>query len=496
MYLSELSSKYNVPVRHIKEFFDKHNIPTLSYTHIDSKAIKLFEKNIDSIRNSVQIENLPKEKLDGPKILGKIELPAEKSRTEKRPRARLLTVSRLLGVDPRKIIEFLINQGSRREDVRLAASLSKEMFLQLKKKFDQTGLLREESFDFDPYSRSAVMEGTATYRKRLESRSEGFSYKRQREFKPLLSIGKLLFFDYRKNKFGIIKEVRNIRDFDPPKVHVYESGLSTTRSLFDGDIVAFTLTKDHKGFIATNLIKISEVRFQEIDPFFPFISAKDIASVDGFPSGSSWQSLDDTTKNKLTSFFLGKKEPEAWYYLLKVGNETDIDTYIKRHRYRLSDLEKVEYLKRGFSNKLLEIAVSDWKSKESKELLAIAELAANKFDNLTLSANFLDCISEALFTFDESWKLFSSFKDVRILQKVVETISFQHFSSVSRLKTIIESILQNDHWSQSIKTKFDEEALSLSASRIIEINHDLKPFSFISNDEQLIKWLEGKTLSV
>ncbi len=420
MYLSELSAKYNVPIRHIKEFFDKHNIPTLSYAHIDSKAIKLFEKNLNGIRENILIENLQKEKLDGPKILGRIELPFGKHRTK-------------------------------------------------------TPL---------------------TYRKSPGNKSEGFSYQSKREFKPLLSIGKLLFFDYRKNKFGIIKEIKNTTNFDPAKVHVYENGLSTSRSLFDGDIVAFTLTKDHKGFIATNLIKISEVKFQEIDPFLPFISAKDLANVDGFPSGSSWQSLDDTTKNKMIKFFLGKKDSDAWYYLLKIANETDIDTYINQHRNSLSDSEKVEYLKRAFSKKLLEIAVADWQTKESKELIALADLAENKVDNLPMSENFWGCISEAEFTFDENWKLYSAFKDVRILQKALDTISFQHFSSVPRLKTVSEVILQNDYWWQVVKTKFEEDVRSLAASRVIEIYHDLKPFSLISNDEQLIELLEGKTLSV
>lgn len=496
MYLTELCAKYNLPVRHIKEFFDKHNILTLSYAHIDSKAIKLFEKNLDAIRKNIQIENIPKEKLEGPKILGRIELPIEKHKTEYKPKARLLIVSRILGIDTRKIIEFLIKKGSNREDVKLVAPLSKEMFEQLKNEFDKDGVLKEDSFDFNHSSRNSVADVSVAYEKIPEIKFEDFSYKRYREFKPLLSIGKLLFFDYRKNKFGIIKEVKNAVSFDPPKVFVYENGLGTTRSLFDNDIVVFTLTKDHQGFIATNLIKISELKFQEIEPFLSFISIKDLANVDGFPSGSSWQSIDDAIRNKLINFFLSKKEPDAWYYLLKIGNEADINTYISQYRTNLSDLENISYLKKTFSFKLLETTIADWKSKEPKELLDLAEVSANKVGNLSLSTNFLNCILEATFTFDETWKLYSVFKDTRILQKVVETISFEHFSSVSRLKTVLEEILHNDHLLRLIKAKFQEDMPNLTASRIIEIYQDLKPLALITTDEDLMNLLGGKKLTI
>jgi len=495
MYLHELSSKFNVPVRYIKEFFDKHGIPTLPYAHIDSKAINLFETNIDSIRNNIQSKNSPQEKIEGPKIIRKLDLDLEKYIAKTKPNARLLTVSRLLGIDKKIIIEYLMQQGSKRGDIMLAAPLSKEIFLLVKKQFDKGDILKEESYDFDHLHGIEMTDSTATFRRR-ERKSEFFGNKTYSEFKPILSIGKLLFFDYRKNKFGLIKEVKNANNFAPPKVFVYENGLSTGSLLSDEDIVAFTLTKDNNRYIATNLIKLSEVKFEEIDPFLPFISTKEITNVAGFPSGSSWQYIDDTTKSKMTNFFLKKNESDAFYYLLAMGNETDINTYINQHQSRLSDSEKLAYLKSAFSKKLFEITIIDWKSKDSKELLELAVLIDNKKETFILNQNILNCISEAPLTFDESWKMYSAFKDFRILQKVVETTSFQNSSSVSRLESVSEEILKNKHWHNLLKSKFEEEIQNLAVGRIIEIYQGMTVFSLITNEEQLMKLLEEKRFTI
>jgi cold shock CspA family protein len=58
-----------------------------------------------------------------------------------------------------------------------------------------------------------------------------------------VAIGKLLFFDYTKNKFGFISEVKCAKDVKADKVHVSESGLSSERQLKDGELVTICLTK-------------------------------------------------------------------------------------------------------------------------------------------------------------------------------------------------------------------------------------------------------------
>src|SRR3989339_239841 len=129
---------------------------------------------------------------------------------------------------------------------------------------------------------------------------------------PVAAIGKLLFFDYYKNKFGIISEIRCAKVVKADKVHVSESALSTEKQLYNGETVTLYLNKGYKGFFATDVKSISEINLKTVSQFAELIDIHELENAIYNTVKDEYKYLDLEDKALVIKILQRENNADAW----------------------------------------------------------------------------------------------------------------------------------------------------------------------------------------
>lgn len=155
MYLSELSAELNIPVQALISFLSSKNFIVDVNTNLSNEEQDAIINNVAEIKENVHILNIKAKKLEGPKIMGKIDLSAidastrpKKAMVEKAKDAEERNISSSLETTPRlmqaakefnvgmaSIVEFLVDQGFDNNELKPTSRMTEKMYILCKRHF-------------------------------------------------------------------------------------------------------------------------------------------------------------------------------------------------------------------------------------------------------------------------------------------------------------------------------------------------------------------------
>jgi hypothetical protein len=159
MYLSELSAKLNIPVKDLISFMSSRNIVIDVNTNLTKEEQGTIIKNVAEIRANVHNLNIKTKKLEGPKILVKIDLSAIDASTrpkkvvlEKTKEVNQQNISSVSEIAPHlmqaakefniglsSIVEYLINEGFDADELKSTSRMTEKMYILAKQHFNGNG---------------------------------------------------------------------------------------------------------------------------------------------------------------------------------------------------------------------------------------------------------------------------------------------------------------------------------------------------------------------
>jgi len=315
-------------------------------------------------------------------------------------------------------------------------------------------------------------------------------------FQPIVAIGKLLFFDYSKNKFGFISDVKCSKDIQAEKVHVAESGLSTDKRLNDGELVTLLLNKGHKGFYGTNVKSFSEINLKTISNFVDIIGISELEKAIYNSVRYEYQNLDPEDKDIIGKILQREVNSDAWGLLNKIGaDETLIENYISVFITPLKDEEKVNFLKESFNTSLLNNILINWTTQDKIFILNLIEVIRKKeLTKEEIPTSFINFLTNLEWTFEEAWKIYSVFKVSEIAAQAIKVFSFKVYNYKDKLKSLIPIDLIDDNIISILKFNLISEKESVPANELLEIFTDLKEYKVIEDENELLELLSDKPL--
>jgi hypothetical protein len=315
-------------------------------------------------------------------------------------------------------------------------------------------------------------------------------------FVPQTAVGKLLFFDYNRNKFGIISNVRYSNNTTIEKVHVSEEGLASRWNIKDGETVSLTLNKGYKGYFATNVKPFREIDLASITDFVELIGINELEDIIYNSVKNNYQDLSHENKEQINKVILRINSVEAWSLLIKIGAENNqIDLYITNFIDKQSDEEKVEFLKSSFSIALLKNIMSKWSTNKKNPILELIQVISYKeFPVDLVTENIITIISELEWTFHQIYRIFSVLRSDKIAQLVLNNFSFLQYDSLEILKTLLPLEQINNEKIEILKANLISQIDSIKAPTILNIFSELKEYRLIKDDNELLELLREKTM--
>lgn len=317
-------------------------------------------------------------------------------------------------------------------------------------------------------------------------------------FTPICAIGKLLFFDYNKNKFGFISDVKCEKNIQLDKVHVSESGLATDKKLYDGEIATLILNKGHKGYFATNVKSFNEIDLTTITDYIELIGINELEKAIHNSVRYDYQNLSSENKELVYKVIQNISSVEAWSLLLKIGaDDLQIENYITNIIGALKDEEKLNFLKKSFSLQLLKNILSNLTTHEKGTLLNLFEIIRSKEIPVDLiSDNLISLVCEIEWSFEEIYKIFSMFRVPKIAQYAINKFSFKVYNYEDKLRTLLQSETLNNENVKILKENLISEKETITASTIINIYSELKEYRVIKDENELLVLLSDKKMKV
>jgi len=315
------------------------------------------------------------------------------------------------------------------------------------------------------------------------------------KFKPILSLGRLLFFDYKKNKFGLISDIKCDLDIIIPKVYVLGSSLSTDKELEENEIVIFLLNKDSQGFYAMDVKPISDIDIASLNILIEFIGLNDIKNAIKNTIGNDYKALSENDKEIIGNVLLKFTDPSAWEILLKIGNENIIAEYLKKNIYILSINEEIIYLQQSYNSNLFNDLIAKIRSSDKPILISAIEII-KKYDICKLGINndFIDLISQFEWEFWEIWDIYKYIDNEKIAAHAISLFSFKEFQSIEKVKLILSKNYAENNWKIIVRSKLKIEAKDISGTELLKIFEELSEFRIILNPAELLCLIKDKDL--
>jgi cold shock CspA family protein len=320
---------------------------------------------------------------------------------------------------------------------------------------------------------------------------------REERFQPIVAIGRLLFFDYTKNKFGFISEVKCAANVQAKKVHVSESGLSTDKRLNDRELVTLILNKGQKGFYATNVKSFSEINLKTISHFTDLIGINELKKAIYNSVKYEYQNLDSEDKALIGKILQKENNSDAWELLLKIGADGQlIDNYISVFITPLKDEEKVNFLKKSFNASLLDNILTNWTTQDKIAILNLTEAIRNKeLAKEQIPNSFINIVTNLEWTFEEIYKIYSIFKVSEISSQALKLFSFKIYNYKDKLKSLIPINLIDENIIKKLKSNLNSDKERISANELLDIFTELKDYQIIKDENELLELLSDKTLN-
>lgn len=168
-----------------------------------------------------------------------------------------------------------------------------------------------------------------------------------KSFRPVVAGGQVLFYDYHKNKFGIIVQIRTETGEVIEKARVDERGLATEKILQDGSSVLFTLCRGKNGYYATKVRTEEELSLQELLDIVQLISFSAIQKQLDRTSDEAINQFPEKLQEQLLTYLFDQPHPAAWRVIHHFKPDRSAD-YFAKHYGASKFGVPMAYLKKAF----------------------------------------------------------------------------------------------------------------------------------------------------
>ena len=302
----------------------------------------------------------------------------------------------------------------------------------------------------------------------------------------VIGVGKVKFFDYLKNKFGFIAQVKVGNDVFYDNVHVSLNGLGSSALLSAGDKVSLTVKKGRNGYFATDVRPISQIDLPTIlkNPSIFEATEIDRAIRNGIPEGFEKEQL-----GVVIDHLTAKIGPlDAWSMIGRHKLDDYYDEFINKHIDDLPDKEKLSFFGKNPAYALLEKIAKHWVTREQDSiLLLVALLRKYKTSDLEIPPSLRECIASLDWSLDDIYKVYSLFIDGEIAKIVLKSFSFLHWNSKEILKDITQTIETNEAFIEFLKHRFKKEQTSVKCDQLIDIYEQYAKYRLIESENTLME---------
>lgn len=313
----------------------------------------------------------------------------------------------------------------------------------------------------------------------------------------LITLGEVVFFDYSKKKFGIIKDASYIGRKDNEdtinKVYVKEENLITTSTLYEGKIVVFELFNGNSGYFARNVKTLEECSSHDAEQLLSVVgeSQKNALVKRIFEDDDS----NEKSKKTIKTVLLKSKSINNWVLLNKYFEDDTINEFREKHLIEIENKELELYLNHAFNKALFNHFLSKYEFNGHYSFLQILQKIASNLSFNDISPTFKGLIKnlESKITVDNALSYLEILNEKIFFELAITNFSFNNIRYKDQLRKIINSEFYTQIISKKISVQLITEANQLSSDRILAIYED---FNFIESFEQFFNILNNSEFNL
>lgn len=307
------------------------------------------------------------------------------------------------------------------------------------------------------------------------------------------SVGELIFFDYRKNKFGYIEKIRNGTPYQPEKLRIYLTDISSEREIKDGNEVFFKLIKIGNSYRAKEVMLLYDalnIEFLSTNNYLlsDYIFTEALLRIQ-FNNGLKMTRIQE---NSLAERLMQIQSLKSWEIIAKYFRIESTDLFVKEVILPLNDREKIKFLNTSFHNTLANHIIKNWKSNEIEHIVKLFKVLSehDSFDSNVLYS-LVELAKALTRNLDDAWNLFMT-NDVHFKCLVLQHFNFNSDLSIERFKIIRKKISEQDLDIENFRSKLERDLNSISLSHLIELLNCTEIKDLLPDNEKLISFLSAR----
>jgi hypothetical protein len=438
---------------------------------------------------------------------------------------RLMAVAKQYGIGAKGIIKILLECGFEVDDLRPTSYLTEEMlrtidsYSKVKINVESQGKLTDrqsESINFDSTKVENIefekIKGPRILGKIDLPSLEDSNGKKDRVIqinKPGnysnvefigLAVGKLVFFDYYKNNFGIIEDIVTEKNKKVIKARVFEEGLKIKRNLKGGEYVIFKLQYSEKFFhkyLATDVDSIANISIDQILILIDSLDSVILMRILPKLNELIFSEIAPEVQSKFWEKLIKIPDEDIWKLAVKINDDYYIQKYIATIINSYQDEIKINYLRASYSFGLLKNIIECWNSVDVNLIESIFKIAKdnNVIDGLNLT-NFINSLSLSDLNYDMSWGISVHFNIDDLRDKLIHSFSFTLSGSIDKFQLLNDKFHLNAEELEGINKKIIITKDALSFATLYEIYVSLDNFKFIREYGDFVQLCNGKELGL
>ncbi len=316
--------------------------------------------------------------------------------------------------------------------------------------------------------------------------------------KPIIkqAAGRVKFFDYLTNKFGIIERVVTKNGHETKTARISENGIKSTQRLNQGDWIFFTLsinaeTRQHSALEAVLLTEADENILQE---FISLIRPDDVLEIAGKLKTDTKRQLSMQFKQEVARSLLINPAADSWVLVNEWGDESSIEQFRKIILSK-DTVTQLPYLQRSFDRQISDSLVSSWQHTGKQDLLTLLKIIGkpNKYE--TLPQNLIESILSCSWSFGELSDLYRSYPDKELHDLLIDSFNFLDNDVITNLEFLFPGIVREDLQLQRLQNKLRDAGGKIIPSFIIDIYIKFGKYNLIESENRLLSLLLNRDLS-
>ena len=315
----------------------------------------------------------------------------------------------------------------------------------------------------------------------------------------LFAIGKIGFFDYNKNKFGLIEEIVTETNLSIQKARLFEDGISSSKRLYQGDLVFFKLHNNERYFykyLATNVIKLDEIKINEFAKLISITNSEYLLELVKNLNPIEIENIPNDIRQIILNRIIKIESQHVWSLIVNFNTNLYIEKYVNEIITSFKENIKLEYLERSFNKYLLNNILNCWTSLDYDTFSSLLSvIKKNNVQNISKSSSLFQFIIKSEIDFNTLYEFSKLFHTQHFREKLLKSVSFQKPNIIYTIAELFNEKNFDDNEIDIIKSKLKTEAPNLKYSMITSLFTKLSDFGVKITFNDYVQLLNGKSLN-